>query len=333
MITDIIATTGSKFYYTKNGHFISQDDLPSDINYLSINQEITFELVKNSVNNKEKGINVQISGDYINTGKIIYEYKDDSYIVKENINNNYFLIDKEKYPDFNLYDYIIFVSDNSIELSQTIDIDDLDTLELLNIEDESLTITYEIVNPSISITKKKGIVTKWLDQHGYGFVEESHTKDNIFIHYSNLPSDVTKLSVGSEIEFSKHKNTNGFQGKNIKILSEKNTLNENIDESDDAKITGTVHSWKSGFGFIKSSKFDNNIFVHVSALPNGLNRLESDQKVKFHVKINESNQTKKYSAINIELIENNSLLIEWNSSTNSGIIKINGELINVVKQD
>ena len=48
-------------------------------------------------------------------------------------------------------------------------------------------------------------------------------------------------------------------------------------------MKGTVKVWKGGFGFIAPEEGDKDVFVHISALPEGTEALEPGQAVEFEV--------------------------------------------------
>jgi len=66
---------------------------------------------------------------------------------------------------------------------------------------------------------------------------------------------------------------------------------------------GTVKFFNSvrGFGFIKNDETDEEIFVHFSALQNGVRELQEGQKVTFEVELDE--KSKKNRAINVTVVE------------------------------
>ena len=64
---------------------------------------------------------------------------------------------------------------------------------------------------------------------------------------------------------------------------------------------GTVKFFNSvrGFGFIKNDETDNEIFVHISALNDGLKELNEGQKVTYEVE--KDPKSKKDRAVNVSL--------------------------------
>lgn len=66
--------------------------------------------------------------------------------------------------------------------------------------------------------------------------------------------------------------------------------------------TGTVKFFNSvkGFGFIKNDETDDEIFVHITALNDGLKELQEGQKVTYEVEKDSKNN--KNRAINVSLI-------------------------------
>lgn len=66
--------------------------------------------------------------------------------------------------------------------------------------------------------------------------------------------------------------------------------------------TGTVKFFNSvkGFGFIKNDETDDEIFVHITALNDGLKELQEGQKVTYEVEKDSKNN--KNRAINVSII-------------------------------
>lgn len=67
--------------------------------------------------------------------------------------------------------------------------------------------------------------------------------------------------------------------------------------------TGTVKFFNTvkGFGFIKNDEVEEEIFVHVSALNNGIKELVEGQKVSYDVEVDPKNS--KNRAVNVSVIE------------------------------
>lgn len=67
--------------------------------------------------------------------------------------------------------------------------------------------------------------------------------------------------------------------------------------------TGTVKFFNSvkGFGFIKNDENEEEIFVHVSALNDGIKELKEGQKVSYNVEVDPKNS--KNRAVNVSVIE------------------------------
>ena len=66
--------------------------------------------------------------------------------------------------------------------------------------------------------------------------------------------------------------------------------------------TGTVKFFNSvkGFGFIKNDEVEEEIFVHVSALKDGIKELAEGQKVSYDVEVDPKNS--KNRAVNVSII-------------------------------
>ena len=79
-------------------------------------------------------------------------------------------------------------------------------------------------NIEISIPKKEfrednklrqGMITKFDDSKGYGFIADSLTKDSIFIHINDCDEIVKS---GDKVEFETEKGFKGLKAKNVKLM-------------------------------------------------------------------------------------------------------------------
>lgn len=62
----------------------------------------------------------------------------------------------------------------------------------------------------------EGIVTKWVDKKGYGFIGVEGQKD-VFVHYSDVKMDgFVSLRDGQKVEFDLEETDKGPRAKNVK---------------------------------------------------------------------------------------------------------------------
>ena len=63
----------------------------------------------------------------------------------------------------------------------------------------------------------EGIVKRWLDGRGYGFLSVEGNDKDIFVHHSGLVN-VYALSVGQNVDFDMEDSPRGPQAVNVKIV-------------------------------------------------------------------------------------------------------------------
>jgi CspA family cold shock protein len=63
----------------------------------------------------------------------------------------------------------------------------------------------------------EGIVKRWLDGRGYGFLSVEGNDKDIFVHHSGLVN-VYELSVGQNVDFDMEDSPRGPQAVNVKIV-------------------------------------------------------------------------------------------------------------------
>jgi len=56
----------------------------------------------------------------------------------------------------------------------------------------------------------QGVVSKWFDDKGFGFIEAAGEKKDLFVHQSNIKMDGFRtLTEGQEVEFEKGEGRKG----------------------------------------------------------------------------------------------------------------------------
>ena len=66
----------------------------------------------------------------------------------------------------------------------------------------------------------KGIIKRWLDARGFGFLKSDKESDDIFVHISSFnASDYYLIREGLEVEFDVKKTYKGLEAENIRILT------------------------------------------------------------------------------------------------------------------
>lgn len=254
IITDKITSVGEKpFCYTENDHYLLHSDFnDKNITYLSIGQTVSFELFSN--NGKEKGVNINIEGEYLKTGQIIYKYVDDVedeyFLIKEKNCDKFYVIKYQDYQSLKLGQYITFKDSELVKLEDSIIIEDFDLLEELNIMDDSLEIMYLLQNPVLSFIKKNkfqpqhmnimGTVKVW--KGSYGFLNCDELKNNVYISNQNLPPNVTKLNIGQMLSFDLNSKSNKYFATNSKLVNSDKINNiSKIISWDNMSNTGTIN--------------------------------------------------------------------------------------------
>ena len=63
-----------------------------------------------------------------------------------------------------------------------------------------------------------GIVKWFNDSKGYGFIERSDTKEDVFVHYSAIVGEgYRSLTEGSEVEFDVEQDAKGLRAANVVV--------------------------------------------------------------------------------------------------------------------
>jgi len=63
----------------------------------------------------------------------------------------------------------------------------------------------------------EGIVKKWLDDRGFGFIEVDDSDDDVFVHHSELQGTYSLLS-GQKVEFEVEDSGKGPRATNVKVV-------------------------------------------------------------------------------------------------------------------
>ena len=66
----------------------------------------------------------------------------------------------------------------------------------------------------------KGIIRRWLDGRGFGFVKSDRESKDIFVHISAFDvSDYYRIREGLEVEFDVKKTYKGLEAENLRIVT------------------------------------------------------------------------------------------------------------------
>ena len=63
----------------------------------------------------------------------------------------------------------------------------------------------------------EGIVKKWLDDRGFGFIEVDDSDDDVFVHHSELQGAYSLMS-GQKVEFEIEDSDKGPRATNVKVI-------------------------------------------------------------------------------------------------------------------
>ena len=64
----------------------------------------------------------------------------------------------------------------------------------------------------------EGIVKRWLDGRGYGFIEVDNREDDVFVHHSALQGTYS-LMQGQRVEFDLENSYRGPKATNVKVIN------------------------------------------------------------------------------------------------------------------
>lgn len=63
----------------------------------------------------------------------------------------------------------------------------------------------------------EGIVKKWLDGRGFGFIEVDDSEDDVFVHHSELQGTYSLIS-GQKVEFEVEDSDKGPRATDVKVI-------------------------------------------------------------------------------------------------------------------
>lgn len=63
----------------------------------------------------------------------------------------------------------------------------------------------------------EGIVKRWLDGRGFGFIEVDDSEDDVFVHHSELQGTYSLMS-GQKVEFEVENSYKGPRATNVKVI-------------------------------------------------------------------------------------------------------------------
>lgn len=63
----------------------------------------------------------------------------------------------------------------------------------------------------------EGIVKKWLDDRGFGFIEVDDSEDDVFVHHSELQGTYSLMG-GQKVEFEVEDSDKGPRATNVKVV-------------------------------------------------------------------------------------------------------------------
>lgn len=114
--------------------------------------------------------------------------------------------------------------------------------------------------------KLTGTVKKWIAEKGFGFIAPADGSGDCFVHASSIEQEgVRELAEGEAVSFTLEKKDNGkLAAIEVKGPDGGKLLGEWTAE--DEVHTGTVARWRGdkGFGFIKPTEGEKDIFAHIN---------------------------------------------------------------------
>jgi len=67
------------------------------------------------------------------------------------------------------------------------------------------------------VKQLEGIVKKWLDGRGFGFIEVDDSDDDVFVHHSELQGTYSLMS-GQKVEFEVEDSYKGPRATHVKVV-------------------------------------------------------------------------------------------------------------------
>jgi len=67
------------------------------------------------------------------------------------------------------------------------------------------------------VKQVEGIVKKWLDGRGFGFIEVDDSEDAVFVHHSELQGTYSLMS-GQKVEFEVEDSDKGPRATDVKVI-------------------------------------------------------------------------------------------------------------------
>jgi len=67
------------------------------------------------------------------------------------------------------------------------------------------------------VKQVEGIVKKWLDGRGFGFIEVDDSEDDVFVHHSELQGTYSLMS-GQKVEFEVEASDKGPRATDVKVI-------------------------------------------------------------------------------------------------------------------
>ena len=107
-------------------------------------------------------------------------------------------------------DMIAYVDENGMITSTPPDPNKKEDVKLKDIEIGIPRKKDEIINPI-----RKGVVTYFNSSKGYGFIKDSETKENAFVHAKNV---VDNISEGNKVEYETEKGPKGLTAIKVKLF-------------------------------------------------------------------------------------------------------------------
>lgn len=72
------------------------------------------------------------------------------------------------------------------------------------------------------MSRSTGVVASYSSKHGYGFITDSETGDNIFVHQNDLNMDGFRhLKQGEEVEYDVEQSEKGLKAISVDLVSER----------------------------------------------------------------------------------------------------------------